>query len=61
MTIDLVKEYSKLGEVSYHVEVDGQYQSGTAKFTLAEAQEVFENLRSNLTQARKEVLIREEL
>lgn len=61
MTIDLVKEYSKLGDISYHVEIDGSYEAGTARHTLVEAQEVFENVKSYHTKARKEILIREEV
>ena len=61
MTIELIKEYSKLGEICYYLEVDGQFQSGTTRTTLVEAQEVFESLKSHMTKARKEILIREEI
>jgi hypothetical protein len=61
MVIELVKEYSKLGEVSYYVELDGSYQTGTARSSLMDAQEVYQALKQFHTQARKEILIREEI
>ena len=61
MVIELVKEYSKLGEVSYYVQIDNVYQSGTARSGLLEATEAYNNIKQFHTQARCEILVREEI
>ena len=57
MKLELVKEYSRLGEVSYFVREDGKYVSGTARQYLVEATEVFNSLAKYHTEAREEVLM----
>jgi hypothetical protein len=59
--IELVKEYSKLGEISYYVNEDGRYVSGTATRELTEALDQFYRIKKNYTEARVEVLLTEEL
>ena len=61
MTIELVKEFDKLGQISYHVKVDDKFQSGTIRVNLQDALEVFDNVKANYTKARTEVLVREEI
>jgi uncharacterized protein YfbU (UPF0304 family) len=61
MTLELVKEINKLGEVSYHIEVDGRYESGTARTQLVDVMEVYDALKTSYSFARKEVLIKEQL
>jgi len=59
MTIELIKEYSKTGGVSYHVKVDGVFVSGTVCFDLPNAMEAYDRVRDNATKERSETLIRE--
>ena len=61
MTLELVKEINKLGETSYHIEVDCRYESGTARTQLVDIMEVYEALKTSYSFARKEVLIKEQL
>ena len=61
MTIELVKELDNIGQVSYHVKVDGSYQSGTVRSQLHDAMEVYENIKANCGKARMEILIKEEI
>lgn len=61
MIIELVKEVSKKGAVTYFVEIDGQYVSDTVRVDIVDAREAYEEVRANYTKARKEVLIREEI
>jgi hypothetical protein len=61
MTIELVKELDNIGQVSYHVKVDGSFQSGTFRSQLHDAMEVYENVKANYSKARTEVLIKEEI
>ena len=61
MKLELVKEYNKLGEVSYYVNEDGKYVSGTAHVQLIDALDQFHRIKKNYTEARVEVLMVEEL
>jgi hypothetical protein len=61
MTIELVKEYSKTGSISYHVKVNNEYVAGTVRTNLHEAIEVYENTKLAYTSAREEVLMKEEI
>jgi hypothetical protein len=61
MKLELVKEYSKTGEVSYFVNEDGRYMSGTATRELTEALDQFYRIKKNYTEARIEILLTEEL
>ena len=57
MKLELVKEYNKLGEVSYFVREDGKYVGGSARQYLTEATEIFSAIAKNYTEAREEVLM----
>lgn len=61
MKIELVKEYDRLGQISYYVAIDGMYERGTARYDFTEAQEIYEQVKKNYTQARKVVLMCEEI
>ena len=61
MKLELVKEYNKLGEVSYCINEDGKYVSGTASQQLTETLDQFYRIKKNYTEARVEVLMVEEL
>jgi len=61
MTIELVKEVSPTGSVTYYVNVDGKYQTGTARGELEDAMMVYEATKDNYNKARTEVLIREDI
>jgi hypothetical protein len=61
MTIELIKEVGPMGDAMYHVKVNGEYQSGSARSALHEARMVYEAIKANYSKARTEVLIREEL
>jgi hypothetical protein len=61
MKLELVKEYSKTGEVSYYVNEDGNYIRGTASQELTEALDQFYRIKKNYTEARVEVLMVEEV
>jgi hypothetical protein len=61
MKLELVKEYSKTGEVSYYVNEDGNYVRGTASQELTEVLDQFYRIKKNYTEARVEVLLVEEI
>ena len=61
MKLELVKEYSKTGEVSYYVNEDGKYVRGTASQELTEVLDQFYRIKKNYTEARVEVLLTEEI
>ena len=61
MRLELVKEYSKTGEVSYYVNEDGNYVRGTASQELTEVLDQFYRIKKNYTEARVEVLMVEEI
>jgi hypothetical protein len=61
MKLELVKEYSKTGEVSYYVNEDGNYVRGTASQELTEVLDQFYRIKKNYTEARVEVLMVEEI
>jgi hypothetical protein len=61
MTIELVKEFDKIGQVIYYVKVDAKFQSGTVRLQLTDAMEVYESIKTNYTKAKVEVLIKESL
>ena len=61
MTIELIKEVGPTGNVMYQVNVDGVYQSGSARSEFHEARMVYEAIKENYNKARTEVLIREEI
>jgi predicted RNA-binding protein with PIN domain len=59
MTIELVKEFNTIGDVTYYIKVDNEFQSGTVRTQLIEAMEVYEDVKAKYTQARVEVLVKE--
>jgi hypothetical protein len=61
MIIDLVKEYDKVGNVTYHIKVDNQFVPGTVRLDLTSALEMYETVKVQYTLAREEVLVREEI
>jgi hypothetical protein len=61
MTIELIKEYDKVGQITYHIKVDNEFQSGTIRRTLPEAMDVYECVKEKYSSARVEVLIKEEI
>lgn len=61
MTIDLVKEYDKVGKITYHIKVDNQFVPGTVRLDLPDALGMYETVKTQYTLAREEVLIREEI
>ena len=60
MKLELIKEYNKLGEVSYFINEDGKYMSGTASQQLTDVLDQFYRIKKNYTEARMEVLLSEE-
>ena len=61
MKLQLVKEYSKKGEVSYHVHVDGELVPDSTRYDLHDALNVFEVIKTSRTMARTVVLVEEEV
>jgi hypothetical protein len=61
MKLELVKEYSKTGEISYFINEDGKYVSGTARQQLFDVLFQFYLIKKNYTEARTEVLLIEEI
>jgi hypothetical protein len=61
MTLELVKEYNRKGELMYYISVDGKMEIGSIRNTMMDAMETYENIKSKYTQARTEVLVREEI
>ena len=61
MIIELVKEYDNAGNITYHIKIDDKFQSGSVRSSLQDAMELYERVRANYTQARTEVLIKEEI
>jgi hypothetical protein len=59
MTIELVKEFDNIGDITYYVKVDNEFQPGTIRTKLIEALEVYENVKQKYTQSRVEVLVKE--
>lgn len=61
MTLELVKEYNRKGELMYYISIDGKIETGSIRNTMADAIEAYENTKLKYTQARTEVLVREEI
>ena len=61
MTLQLVKEFDRRGEVSYHITVDGTPVPDSTCWDLQDAMLAYEVIRSKSTKARSLVLIQEEL
>lgn len=61
MKLELVKEYSTLGEVSFHTRVNGDYVAGSIRFAIDKAIQAFDAIKANYTQAREEILMVEEV
>jgi hypothetical protein len=59
MTIELVKEFDNVGQISYYVKVDDKFQPGTVRSSITDAMETYENVKANYTKARVEVLVKE--
>jgi hypothetical protein len=59
MTIELVKEFDTIGQITYYIKVDDKFQSGTVRSQLADAMDVYETVKAKYTQARVETLIKE--
>jgi|LauGreDrversion4_2_1035121.scaffolds.fasta_scaffold43373_5 hypothetical protein len=59
MTIELVKEFDNIGNITYYIKVDDKFQSGTVRTVLTDALDVYECVKENYTKSRIEVLIRE--
>ena len=61
MIIELVKEYNRKGELMYYISIDGKMETGSIQSTMLDAMQTYENIKSKYTQARIEVLVREEI
>lgn len=61
MKLQLVKEYDKKGDVSYHVHVDGEFVPDSTRYDLSDAMNVFEVIKTSRTMARTVVLIEENI
>ena len=61
MTIELVKEFDTVGQITYYIKVDNKFQPGTVRLQLTDAMEVYESIKTNYTKAKVEVLIKEAL
>ncbi len=61
MTIELVKDYDNAGQITYYIKIDDKFQSGTVRTTLQDALDLYARVKENYTQARTEVLIKEEI
>lgn len=61
MIIELVKEYNRKGELMYYISIDGKMETGSIQNTMLDAMQTYENIKSKYTQARTEVLVREEI
>ena len=61
MIIELVKEYNRKGELMYYISIDGKMEPGSIQSTMLDAMQTYENIKSKYTQARTEVLVREEI
>lgn len=61
MTLQLVKEFDKKGEVSYHVKVDGEVLPDSTRWDLQDAMMVYEVEKIRHTRARTLVLVQEEI
>ena len=61
MIIELVKEYNRKGELMYYISIDGKMDTGSSQSTMLDAMQTYENIKSKYTQARIEVLVREEI
>ena len=61
MIIELVKEYNNRGELMYYISIDGKMETGSIQSTMLDAMQTYENIKSKYTQARTEVLVREEI
>jgi hypothetical protein len=61
MRLELVKEYSKTGEVSFFINEDGKYVSGTASQDFNDVLNQFYRIKKNYGEARTEVLLSEEI
>ena len=61
MILQLVKEFDRRGEVSYHITVDGAVVPNSTYWDLQDAMLAYDVERSKNTKARTLVLIQEEL
>ena len=52
MTIELVKEFDTVGQITYYIKVDDKFQTGTVRSQLVDAMEVYENVKAKYTKAR---------
>jgi hypothetical protein len=59
MVIELIKEFDSAGQISYYIKVDDKFQSGTIRFNVMDAMDIYENIKANYTKARVEVLVKE--
>lgn len=59
MTIELVKEFDTVGNITYYVKVDDKFQAGTVRTILTDALDVYENVKAKHTKARVETLVKE--
>ena len=61
MKLELVKETDIKGQTSYHVKADDKYVTGSTRFDIVDAQQVYDEVKTNFTKARTEIMIREEI
>lgn len=61
MILELVKEIDVKGQISYHIKADDKYISGSTRFDVIEAHQVYDEIKDNYSKARTEILIREEI
>ena len=58
--LELVKDYSKIGDISYYITEDDKYVSGSASRELTDALDFYYRIKKNYTEARTEILLSEE-
>lgn len=61
MTLELIKEYSATGLVSYQIRLEGKHVAKTLCFDLEVAMQHYNAVRDTLTKERTEVLLKETL
>ena len=61
MTIQLIKDYDKRGEISYHIKVDGEPVPESTCYEFHDAMMIYEVEKAKRTKARTVILVQEEV
>jgi hypothetical protein len=61
MKIQLIKEYDKKGDISYHVDVDGEVVPDSIRYSFHDARAVYETIRTSHTISRTVILLEEQI